>query len=440
MKLDAAASAISPAIATKVRYIAVVYGMALSFITFLDRAAISQAAPLMRRDLGLSAPEMGYVFSAFGLAYALLEIPAGIYCDRKGPRKALTRIVVSWSVFTIATGWAWNFASLWTTRFLFGAGEAGCYPSLASLFRRWLPREERAVAEGLKAASARAGAAVAPFLVVVFLGFLSWRNVFLAFGLIGTVWAAAFFRWFRDQPSAHPSMNAAERLMMPAEETDENHAGAPWRHYIRSPSLWLLCAQWFCHFYGFYFYITWLPTWLQEARHVNMTDSALLAGFPVLMAAFGSLAGGCAAGALSRRMDIRRTRKTICCFSYLFAAAWMAAAIQVESPGAAILLMGLSSFTVELSGPVSWTTAMDLGGRNVGAVSGAMNSIGQMGGAVAPAVVGYLVQIGPTGWTAALYSAAAIYAAGLLCWLFLDPVTPLDEGRGAYARLATDRL
>lgn len=439
MRVGAAAVAVSPA-ATKVRYVAVVYGMALSFITFLDRAAISQAAPLMRRDLRLSALEMGYVFSAFGLAYALLEIPSGIYCDRKGPRKALTRIVISWSVFTIATGWAWNFASLWTTRFLFGAGEAGCYPSLARFFRSWLPREERPVAEGLKAASARFGAAVAPSMVVVCLGFLSWRNVFLVFGLIGMVWAAAFFRWFRDQPSDHPSMNAAERLLMPAEDGDGDHARAPWGRYIASPSLWMLCVQWFCHFYGFYFYITWLPTWLQEARHVNMTGSALLAGFPVLMAAFGSLAGGWTAQGLSGRLGVGRSRKIICCFSYLVAAGLMAAAIQVESAVVAIVIMGLSSFTVELSGPVTWTTAMDLGGNHVGAVSGAMNSIGQMGGAVAPAVVGYLVQLGPGGWTAALYSAAAIYAAGFVCWLFLDPVTPLCATLTSYPQQQITRL
>jgi MFS transporter, ACS family, glucarate transporter len=99
--------------------------------------------------------------------------------------------------------------------------------------------------------------------------------------------------------------------------------------------------------------------------------------------------------------------------------------------------MGLSSFTVELSGPISWTTAMDLGGRHVGGVSGAMNSIGQMGGAVAPSVVGYLVQIGQSGWSTALYSAAAIYALGFVCWLFLDPVTPLDRRSPADLRLGT---
>ena len=200
----------SPATATRARYVAVAYGMTLSFITFLHRAAIGQAAPLIRRDLGLTAVEMGYVFSAFGLAYALLEIPAGMYGDWKGPRKVLTQIAVVWSALTIATGWAWNFASLWAIRLLFGAAEAGCYPGLARMFKTWLPVRERPVAEGLKAASARLGAAVAPLLVVFLYTFMSWKNVFLVFGLVGFAWAAAFYWWFRDTPSEHASVNAAE--------------------------------------------------------------------------------------------------------------------------------------------------------------------------------------------------------------------------------------
>jgi MFS family permease len=120
----------------------------LSFITFVDRVAIGQA-PVIRRDLGLTAVQMGYVFSAFGLAYALFEIPAGFYGDRKGPRKALTQIVIWWSFFTIATGWATNLVVLWIARFLFGAAEAGCYPGLARVFKTWLPPRERPVAEAL---------------------------------------------------------------------------------------------------------------------------------------------------------------------------------------------------------------------------------------------------------------------------------------------------
>ena len=417
----------SPATATRARYVTVAYGMTLSFITFLHRAAIGQAAPLIRRDLGLTAVEMGYVFSAFGLAYALLEIPAGMYGDWKGPRKVLTQIAVVWSVLTVATGWAWNFASLWVIRLLFGAAEAGCYPGLARMFKTWLPVRERPVAEGLKAASARLGAAVAPLLVVFLYAFMSWRNVFLVFGLVGFAWAAAFYWWFRDAPSQHTSVNAAELAIIPVADQRHGHGGAPWSHYIVSRSLWMLCIQWFCHFYGFYFYITWLPTYLQEARGVDITRSAVLAGFPLLMAALGSLAGGWATSALIRRFDARRARKMVCYVSYAGAAILMVLAIRADSVMAAIALMSLSSFSVELSVPAAWTTAMDLGGQHVGAVSGAMNTIGQLGGVVAPAVVGFIAQGGKQGWSAALYTAAAVYALGFFCWLFLDPVTPLEQ-------------
>src|SRR5581483_5930080 len=333
---------------TRTRHIVVLYAMALSWVTFLDRAAIGQAAPLISRDLGLTPVEMGYVFSAFGLAYALFEIPAGTYCDRKGPRKALTAIVVWWSLFTIATGWAWNLVSMWITRFLFGAGEAGCYPSLARVFRTWLPVRERPVAEGLKAASSRLGAAVAPYLVVTLLGFLSWQGVFFTFGSLGFVWAAAFYFWFRDQPSRHPSVNAAELSVIPESEEGHRHAGAPWRRYIAAPSLWMLSIQWFCHFYAFYFYITWLPTYLQEVRGVAIARSALLAGLPVLMAALGSLAGGWALSSAIRRMgDIRRARQWTGYISYVAAAALMLFSVRPASAELAVVLMALSSFAAE---------------------------------------------------------------------------------------------
>jgi sugar phosphate permease len=371
---------------------------------------------------------MGYVFAAFGLAYALMELPGGLYCDRKGPRKALTRIVIWWSFFTIATGGAWSFTSLWITRFLFGAGEAGCYPSLARVFRTWLPMRERPLAEGLKAASSRLGAAMAPLMVVTILGFASWRVAFLIFGSIGFVWAGFFYFWYRDRPSDHPGVNELERSIIPDDEPAGPRAPVPWRAILTAPSLWMLSIQWFCHFYAFYFYITWLPTYLQEVRGVNLQQSAILSGLPVFTATFGSLIGGWTLGRAIRRLgSVSRARKLMAYFSYAAAALLMVAAIQMESVNLAVALMGVSSFAAEFSGPITWTTAMDLGGRNVGAVSGAMNSIGQAGGAVAPAIVGYLAQGGPAGWTMALYSAALVYAIGFLCWIFLDPVTTIGE-------------
>src|SRR6476619_3611500 len=119
---------------TRARHVVAVFAVTLAVITYIDRVCISQAAPSIRADLGLSAIEMGWAFTAFAWAYALFEIPGGWLGDRIGPRRVLMRIVVWWSFFTAATGWAFNLKSLLVTRFLFGAGEAGCFPNLAKMF------------------------------------------------------------------------------------------------------------------------------------------------------------------------------------------------------------------------------------------------------------------------------------------------------------------
>lgn len=130
---------------TRVRHWVIVFAAALAVITYIDRVSISFAAPFIRHDLGLSTIQMGWAFTAFGWAYALCEIPGGYLGDRLGPRRVLMRVVVWWSFFTAATGWAWSFASLTVTRFLFGMGEAGCFPNLTKAFSSWMPDRKSVV-------------------------------------------------------------------------------------------------------------------------------------------------------------------------------------------------------------------------------------------------------------------------------------------------------
>jgi MFS family permease len=413
---------------THARYRAVAFGVALAFITYIDRVAISQAAPAIARDLGLTTVQMGYVFSAFGLTYALLEIPSGWLCDRIGPRKVLTRIVLWWSFFTAATGWVWNLPSLLVTRLLFGAGEAGCFPGLAKSFSSWLPASERPMAEGIKATSARWAAAFTPYLIVRMYAYFTWRETFVVFGAIGVVWAAAFYWWYRDNPADHREVNAAELSLISASKPrPRGAAGAPWRKFLASPSAWALCVQWFCHYYGFYFYITWLPTYLLQARHLDLRQGALLAGMPMLSAGFGSLFCGWLAPRMAHWTgSVVRTRRMLAYVAYGGAAALLLLFTSIRDPFWAMVAMSLSAFAAELSGPVSWTTAMDLGGRYVGTLAAAMNMTGHFGGSVAPALIGYILVKTDYNWAIAFYSSAAIYCVGGVCWMLIDSVTSLD--------------
>ena len=144
---------------SRTRYSIVALALGLAVLSYVQRVAISQAAGPISRDLHLTKQQMGMIFGAFGLSYALFEIPAGLLGDRIGVRKVLVRIVLAWSAFTALTGAAWNVASLYVVRFLFGAGEAGCFPNLTRMLSVWLPARERITAQGFLWACSRWGGA-----------------------------------------------------------------------------------------------------------------------------------------------------------------------------------------------------------------------------------------------------------------------------------------
>src|SRR2546426_10502789 len=186
------------------------FAFALSVVTYLDRVCIATAATSIREELHLSAVQMGFVFSAFTLAYACFEIPSGWLGDMIGPRKVITRIVLWWSAFTTLTGLVHHFATLLTVRFLFGAGEAGTYPNATKVLSRWMPTVERGFGQGMVWMSGRLGGAFAPALVVFMIARMGWRPTFWIFGVVGVAWAACFWCWFRDRPQEKPKVNEAE--------------------------------------------------------------------------------------------------------------------------------------------------------------------------------------------------------------------------------------
>ena len=423
---------------TRARHTAVGFIIVLAIITYIDRVCISQAAPLIRRDLALTETQMGWVFSAFAITYALFEIPAGWMGDRFGPRSVLMKVVMMWSVFTAATGAAWNFLTMVVCRALFGAGEAGCFPNVTKIFTIWLPSNERVRAQGILWLSARWGGAFTPMLVALVLAYMSWRWAFVLFGGIGLVWAVGFSRWFRDRPAEHPSVNAAELALMDgAERNAPSHASVPWGKLCSNPTVLLLWLQYFCMSYGWYFYITWLPTYLREARHVSLEKSAVLAGVPLFFGGIGCFVGGWLAKRLADGSgNVRRARRVVACTGLFMAGAMLVVATRIDNPVFAMIALGLASFSNDLAMAPDWAACMDVGGRLAGSLSGSMNMMGNLGGAVGPVVVGYILTSTKTapdstptmaGWTLAFLVAAAVYVVGAISWIFIDPVTPLEN-------------
>lgn len=401
-------------------------------IQYLDRVAISSVAavPAIKRDLGITDIQMGWVFGAFALAYAIFDIPGGYLGDRIGPRRVLTRVVLWWSFFTAATGWTINFASMLGARFLFGAGEAGCFPNLTKAFTTWLPSQERVRAQGTLWTSARWGGAFAPLVVTPVILWVGWRPAFSIFGSVGLVWAVIFFRWFRDDPMKHPGVNAAERELLreSAGNLASSHRKIPWAMVFGSGRVWVLCWQYFALNYGWYFYITWLPTYLREGRHLTITSTTLLSVLPLFVGGAANTVSVLVAELINRwTHDVAVTRRIVACTGFAGAGLCLIVSTAVSNPLLAVLTIAVASFSNDLVMPCSWAAAMDLGGQYAGTVSGAMNSIGNLSGVALPVAVPYILKWANGDWNVSFYVSAAVYATGILSWIFFDSKTPVTS-------------
>jgi len=414
---------------THARYWVIVFAVLLAVLSYIDRVALSQAMPIIKKELGLSPTETGAIFGAFGLAYALFEIPGGWMGDWLGPRKVLTRIVLWWSTFTALLGQMWNLPSFWICQFLFGAGEAGGFPNITKAFSVWLPHRERVRAQGILWTAARwAGAFTAP-LVIFTLRYVNWHWAFFIFGLPGFIWAVCFYRWFRDNPHEHPSVNAGERALLgDAPKSAVGHGNVPWGKLLRSRSVALLWVQYFCLSFPWYFYITWLPTYLRDYRHLSGEQVASYGIVPLFCGGIGCFTSGILAVRIAQWTgNVRLSRRLVACTGFLGACIMLTLSINLADARWAMAAMGMASFFNDLVMPPAWGSCMDIGGKFAGTVSGSMNMMGNLAGFAAPVFGGYILQRTGGDWSVFLYTMAGLYLLGTFCWPFIDPVTPMEQ-------------
>ena len=410
---------------SRTRYGVVVLAIGLAVLSYVQRVAIAGAAGPIAHDLHLSKQQMGLVFGAFGLAYALFEIPAGLLGDRLGVKRALSRIVLAWSAFTALTGAAWSGTSLVVIRFLFGAGEAGCFPNLTRMLSGWLPERERVSAQALMWACTRWGGAVTPPLTLLCITWFGWHWAFVCFAGLGLVWWAIFLVWFRDDPAEHPAVNPEEQRLLAASRVLVAHDERSWLSLLLTRQVAALVLQYFCFSYVWYFYITWLPTYLREGRAQSPERAAALAVLPLLFGGFGSLIGGISSRILPRR--------AIAFGGFAATALLLLVFTRVQAVGPAMVLMGLASFASDLTMPISWDTCVEIGGAYTATVAAAMNMLGNLAGFVAPVVGGMILQRagnGASAWNLLIETMVAAAAVSAACWLYLDPELARRERQG----------
>jgi MFS family permease len=387
----------------------------LSMITYLDRVCFGVAGPAIVESLGLrDVSELKGAFTAFAIAYSLFEVPSGWLGDRWGARRALVRIVLWWSLFTVLTGvvgWQWGdvtlggVATLVVIRFLFGAGEAGAYPNIARAIHEWFPPEKWARVQGLVWMSGRLMGGLTPLLWMGLVGSgtgeggrISWRTAFLGFGLVGVVWSVFFWMFFRDKPS-EPA-----RLALESPESDSSVGSPvasekiPWKDILGQRDLWILSLAYFLVNYGWYFNITYLPSYLHDRFQVagDSVWTALLKGGPLWVGAAGCLLGGRLADAMGTWLgDHSLARRRLAAGSLLLAGLAWSVSIQASSASVFFVLASTAAFFTDLTLGSVWATCQEIGSRSPAIATAIMNTIGTLGAAAAGWFTGSILEAGP---------------------------------------------
>ncbi len=441
--------------ATRVRYGVMGFLCSLSFLTYFDRVCIMRVQGDIQRDLSLTDEQLGMVFSAFWLAYALFEIPSGWFGDRYGPRMALLRIVLAWSLFTALSGTVGGFLSLLAFRFLFGVGEAGAYPNMAAVQSRWLPLKTRGRAGGLLWLFARWGGAFSPLIFgemlrqldaqtfrqfassIPGLSFLrdvaAWRMGFFCSGIVGLFWCAAFYSWFRDNPAEKKGVNQAELDLINAGRDGSAQKGHSaeagiWSSLFASPSLWAMAGLYICGSFGWSFFVSWMPRFLKDVHGITFEKSEWISVMPLFCGGLACLIGGTLSDFVVARTGWRRMGRAIFPIAGCTVAACAMYGIHfAKTPFQAAVLMVIAAAAYDFGQAANWATIVDIGGKYSGTATGFINMVGNFGNSLQP-IIGAMI-FKQFGWNVLFVVYAAAFLAAASMWFFIDPRRTFYEGR-----------
>jgi sugar phosphate permease len=300
--------------------------------------------------------------------------------------------------------------------------EVVAFPIATLLFSLWILPGDRGFAQGLTHAGSRLGAALTPTLVVLLMAAYGWRSAFFVFGLMGLFWAAVWYWYYRDTPQEHASVNEAERNLIVAAvggaRTGKTRS-VPWRQILASSTLWTLSAMYFCYAYCIAVYLDWFPNYLNEHRGFDLKHMGVYASLPLLAGTAGDLLGGWTSDRWARRSgDLKRARRGVAVAGFLVAAAGILPATFTASPTASVWYTCIAVFGLETTVGVSWAIPLDIGGDYAGSVSAVMNTCGNIGGAISPTLLAYLVKF--YGWNVPFVVASALCVAAAVLFSGID--------------------
>jgi MFS family permease len=397
-------------------------------IAYVQRSAISVPSKTIETELGIGPRGMGVVMSTWYWGYALCQLPAGWLADRWGGKAALVLYAVLWSALTGAVGLATGPTGLLLLWGAMGCAQAGIFPCATKAIGALFPPTERAVTSGMLACCMAMGAAIAPVLTARLLGPLSWQLIFVLYAIPGLVWAVVFAARVPrlDEPPPPPGEEEADDWsLLPPAPADEP---IRWTRLVTDVHMLLLCVQQLLRAGAVAFFFTWFPRFLQETRGLTEREAGLFAAGPPIGGMLGGLLGGVISDWLLRRTgNARLSRQGLAVVAMVACFAVALAAYFVSDPQTAVLLISVGAFCGYIGGVSAYAVAIAMGGRRVAIVFGTMNMSGNVGAALFPMAVGWIVA--ETGnWNLALLLFASLFALDAVCWALLNPKGTLFGG------------
>jgi ACS family glucarate transporter-like MFS transporter len=423
---------------SRVRWFLVFWLFVLSAVSYLDRVNISIAGGSIAEAYHLSDVQLGKVFSAMLVGYALFQTVGGRLADRFGPRRVLAGGVMWWGIFTALTamvpaniaGAIFIFVAV---RFLLGAGEAVIYPSANQFVARWIPTSERGIANGWIFAGVGAGAGFAPLLVTYIMVHYGWRSSFWVCAIIGFAAGAIWFFSARDTPAEHAGVSASELAFIRSglAQAESRPPAArtllPWGRVLQSKEVWAITVSYFCYGYVAWIFFTWFYRYLANVRGLNLKASAFYTMLPPVAMLVGSLLGGAVNDRLSKRLGPRVGRCGPAVFAMAAAGIFIAFGSQVQSARLASVVLAGGAGALYLSQSSFWSVTVDIAGVSSGSVSGFMNMGNQIGGAITASLTPWIAA--RFGWTTSFLVAAALCLVGAVSWLLVDPSRQLGPSQ-----------
>ena len=424
---------------TNIRFL-VVASLGVGFLlAYMPRAGISPMVKSIQTDLSINDVDMGHVLAVFFAGYFFFQIPGGLLGQKWGNRIALPVLQLLSAVANLLTAVAYSLGFIWFSRFLLGLAQAGMVPCSAQVIKNWIPESQRGTASSLMGSFMSVGSVIATGLTAIMIEPFGWRVPLVLFSIFSVCWAILFFLYFRDRPANHPGTNSAEVELIGQpekseplpDETASVKKSSVAREMLANRSVWFFCLQSIFRAFGYAFFITWYPTYLQNSSGASIKEAGLLTMLTLMGVVLGTLTGGKLIDVIYKRTSNKySSRSLLCVVSHSLCAFCILLSAWLD-PALAVYLIVVGTFLSGMGNPSAWVTSMDLGGTRTSVVIATMNMSGVIGAYSSPIIVGRLFQyinnMEVPNWNLVLFLFTGIYLLATLCWACINPDQSLSE-------------